>query len=342
MRALLFTLLSLLFCCNSKPVEVKEQQSIAVKTTIISKQKVLRKINLSGAIKVESERRLSFLVPGKIHELSLSAGDHFEKGQRLALLKQDEYKEGLRVAKRKLDQANSEYERLKNMYDRQSLTESDFQKIKTLKAEAEANLVVQKNQLQYTEIIAPYPGMVKRVLFNSGEAVKEGIPVMTIIPITGLSLQFNVPEARIGDLRQGMLINYKVPDRSDSLYLARINKIFPTADPLSRTFKVEATLESKERGIKPGMVAQVMISQGEQAPQIVVPVEYIVPDEKGDRFVFLVKKGKAFRQRIVGEELSGLGLVVEKGLQEGDSLIIAGQWKLHDGATLNVLSHESH
>ncbi len=337
--AISFFCLLLAFGCQDQSNQQAPAAAIPVKYQVIKTQKINSLLEYSGEVRAENQRALSFPVPGRIGKVYVEEGDQVKKGQLLMQLEQNEYQQGLLVAEKKMAQAQSEYDRLKKMYDRQSLTKSDFLKIETALAEAKANLVVFQRKLSYTQIRANEQGRVDRLFVRSGETVKEGVPVISMLHSGQYSIQFSLPENQIAKVKVGDSLRFRVPSISKSYFNATVDHIRPSADVLTRSFAVFANIEKAPKNLMQGMVAEVNIQVNGSQPQLVIPTNYVVPDPDGNLFVFIVQGNRAVRKRVIGDQLVGKGMLIEQGLSQGDSLIVAGQWKLTDGRQVKVVGH---
>ena len=107
-------------------------------------------------------------------------------------------------------------------------------------------------------------------------------------------------------------------------------------DEQGRAIVVRATLPNKDKRLRPGLFARVALVYDTIAAAILVPEQAIVPMGE-DKFVFKVVDGKAVLAKVaIGERFKGRA-EIRRGLAAGDTVVTAGQLKIHDGAEVTVL-----
>src|SRR3990172_8985333 len=103
----------------------------------------------------------------------------------------------------------------------------------------------------------------------------------------------------------------------------------------TRTIQTEVHIPNSNRMLKPGMFAKLEIILSEKPQALVVPGEAVL-EERGARFVFLVKGSQAFRKEVITGIAQEQDLEILDGLKEGDRVIVKGQESTKDGASVRV------
>lgn len=323
----------LLQSCGNSPEPVKAD--VVVKSKIVKVQGVHPVMNLSGEITASSQHELSFLVPGKISDILVKEGDEIKEGQNLAKLNPIDYDQALSIAKSKLDEANDQYDRLSNMYASGSLPEADYEKIKLLRAEAQANYKLYQNKRSYTEIKSPIDGIVQRIWARKGSGVEQGQPVISVINAQSVYAKVGIPEKSIYlvDLNDSCTI--EIPAIRDTLYGA-IYKISPSASRLTRTYEASIAIINQDLKLKDGMLCNVQVKEHATDSVIQVPVSIVKSDPNGLKFVFVNRDGIARKQRVVPDRIVGNNAILATGLNPGDELIVNPPIDLLDGTPIKV------
>ncbi len=306
---------------------------VKVEIMTIKSKEVSPVLNLEGELTAASRHELSFLVPGKITRLFVKEGDEVLKGQLLAKLESADYNQAVLIAEAKLEEANDQYQRLANMYASGSLPEADFNKIKALKQEAEANYELYKNKRSYTELNAEVTGSISRIWAREGMAVDEGQPVITLLNTGEFLAKIGVPEKSITTIRLGSLAKVIVPATGDTLR-GEVEKMSPSASKISRTYDLDLTLTESTGALRDGMLCEVFLTEYASSMEILIPAGLIHTDVNGIHYVFLAEGQVAKRRRVVPGKLVGNDLLIERGLSAGDKLILNPPIDLMDGASI--------
>lgn len=313
--------------------EVSEIEPIRVDTIEIKQENVQPILTLSGELKAASRHELSFLVAGKISEVFKKEGESVQKGTVIAKIDAIDYDQAVAIAQAKLDEANDQYARLSNMYASGSLPEADFNKIKTLKKEAEANYQLYQNKLGYTELKSDVSGVVSRIWARKGMAVDQGQPVVTILNTAEIVAQVGVPEKAINAISLGEIAQVVIQATGDTLR-GKVSQINPAASRLTRTFDVEISLEEGNPSMKDGMLCTVLLEEEISTNEILIPAGLIQTDVDGINYVFVARNGVAKRQRVILGKILGNSILIEKGLGTGDDLILNPPIDLYDGSPI--------
>lgn len=126
---------------------------------------------------------------------------------------------------------------------------------------AEARMAEERARLnlEYTEIRAPFAGIVQGLTMVTGEIVSVGTGVCTIVNNDQLEAVVNVLEADLGNLRQGRPVLLAVPATGDTLQ-AKVDVISPILDEASRTIEVIVRFDNPAGRYRPGMFVRAQIA----------------------------------------------------------------------------------
>lgn len=201
--------------------------------------------------------------------------------------------------------------------------------------EAQALLAQQRTQLAYSTILAPFAGHITRRLVDPGATVGSTTPIATLMTLGTVKVLLAVPErdAPLLTLRSPAIIRVDAfPGRTFPGRVARINSAL---DPLSRTLPAEIQVPNPEGLLRPGMFARteatLLTREG-----ILIPTEAVV-EEGGAAAVFVVEAGTARRRPVETGYLQGALIEVRQGLAGGETVVVAGQQGLRDGAAVQIL-----
>ncbi len=190
------------------------------------------------------------------------------------------------------------------------------------------------------EVRAPIDGTIIRYYVDIGDSVipQEPMPqepVFNIAYIDKVRIVVNVGEKDISKLREGEKVRVSVDAYPGENFLGRVVKIAPAVDPRSRKLKVELEVENKDHRLKSGMFADVEVIYEEHRNVLVVP-KIAVLEREGRNILFTVENGRArLREVRIGVSDTEKIEIVE-GLNEGESVIVEGNYGLLDGAKVEL------
>lgn len=324
------------FSCSNKKKTYDQNAPLNVKVMKVDPGTVNSILEYSGNILPYKTIRLGFMVAGKIKDVNVQNGDYIKEGQLIASLDPTDYQFAVEAAKAQYEDAADELKRLKSMYDKGSLTQSDYDKINSLYKEAKANYDYKKKQLNDTRLYAPHSGYVVTEGVEPGEVIPQGMPLFGIVYTDIIYAEASIPEQEINKIREDMEIEIYTPSLNKS-YKGKIEQIEAVADPLARAFPVKAKVENPDKMLKPGMITYLMIPLDKSLTIISIPSEAIITDANGHTYVYTIKENTASKQRISCGNATGSEVRILDGLSAGDIIVIQGQQKLYQGAKVNIL-----
>lgn len=200
-----------------------------------------------------------------------------------------------------------------------------------------------KLSLSDTALRAPFSGWVTARNVDRGSIVGNAVVGFSMIDTHAVKAVFAVPDTTLASIRLGQR-QAVVLDALQHAAPGIVTAISPQADPKSRVFSVELTLDNPREEIRPGMIGSLTLGATHDiAPRLVVPLSAVVrapSDPHGFAVMRLVERdGKTYAASQVIEigQTFGNFIEVTRGLQEGQSLIANGGSLVHDGQEVHVL-----
>ena len=256
------------------------------------------------------------------------------------------------AARAQLDLAGATHRRMKSLFDQKSITQQEFDEAEARLRMARANhemALAKRAQLEqkirqaesavaqaaamkgYTEITAPFHGVVVERKAEPGMLAAPGMPIAVIEQSAGYRLEAAVEENRLGRIRPGMAVEV-VLDALGAPLQGRVEEIVPALDPGSRTFLVKITLTGGH--LRSGMFGRARFALGERKALLVPPAAVV---RQGQVEQIYVVTGGTARARLVTTGASHNGkLEVLSGLRPGDVVVAAPPAGLRDGSPIEV------
>jgi membrane fusion protein (multidrug efflux system) len=193
--------------------------------------------------------------------------------------------------------------------------------------------------LSYSEIRAPFAGIVSARHVKLGQEIAIGTSVFRVTDPTPLKAAVYVPERELARLKIGQAASISVDALAGRSFPAIVKLVSPTVDAATATFKVTLEVNDPKGDLKPGMFSRVGIVFERRTEALTIP-RIALLDTDGTSNVFVVTAGKA-EQRAIKTGLSNAGkLEVADGLTGTEQVVIVGQNGLKDGNPVRVVSLE--
>jgi RND family efflux transporter MFP subunit len=294
-------------------------------------------IALSGNIEGIKTVRLGFLVAGRIDFIAVEEGEQVTKGELIASIDPESYSIARELAVLQVNQVQDEYDRLKLLHDRNSLSESDFSKISFGLQQAKAQLKLHSKNLDDTRLYSPIDGILLKKLCETGEITGSGIPLFVVSDIHKVNVTAFIPGDELRDIRIGQEASIMVAASGDTCN-GKIIEVGAMADPATRSFTVKIRVENPGSHLHPGMIAEVYIPAPVKESALTIPVDALLHDQDDQVFVFVADtlRERAHRRNISTGRLHENTIEVTSGLKEGERIITGGHHKLTDGARVII------
>jgi multidrug efflux pump subunit AcrA (membrane-fusion protein) len=254
---------------------------------------------------------------------------------------------GTREAQANYVAARAEFNRVKSLFDKRILTKSQYDqaeavmkssqaRVQSAKASlsaakagrtaansglsaAKAGLSKAGQQLAYTEVIAPYSGIVTERHVELGEVVSAGSPIMTGISLKKMRSVSNVPQGLILDVRKYKSARIYINDDKVGLQAKEIT-FFPYADAATNAFEVRLSFDSASEGLFPGIFVKIGFEVGKE-DHLVVPESAIAYRSEVTGIYVIDDKGiPSLRQVRLGKITNDGKIRILSGLDAGEKI----------------------
>ncbi|HEY1579100.1 MAG TPA: efflux RND transporter periplasmic adaptor subunit [Terracidiphilus sp.] len=288
---------------------------------------------------------------------NIDQGDWIRKGTVLAVVRQDSYKDKLGQAEAQLSRAQAErqkaqlsFDRVSALYSAQSATKPDLDSAKAQLdsttasvSGAEAQESEARTALADCSLRAPFDGWIVKRTVDAGSFVGPATNGFTIANTRSVKAIFGIPDTSISRVRVGQSLTITT-DALSQPFRGRITSISPSADPKSRVFSVEVTIDNPKNSLKSGMIASLAIG-GARLLQTVfaVPLSAIIRDpQKADGFAVMTLSGdseieSAHVRSVQLGSIYGNMIGITGGLLPGEKVITTGVTLIKNGTSVRVI-----
>ena len=291
-------------------------------------------------------------VSGYLDKILFKDGARVKKGDLLFVIEQAQYKDQVALQQAVYDQAKIEFDRQSTLLAQRATSQASVDSARSMLQQSEANLSLAKLNLSYTEIKAPFDGVMGRHLIDVGNYLgvgAGGIKLAEIRQIDPVYIYFSMNEMSLLKYMRTMRAAGESPTRQAvnklSVYAAlQGDSGFPhvgildyAASELSAstgTLQLRGRFDNPERSIVPGVYATVLLYYGSKRDALLIPSAVISRDQQGSYVYLLGSDDKVTRQNISLAQRYGSLTEVTDGLKADDQVIINGFVSLSIGQTV--------
>ncbi len=325
----------------TKSLHHKNEETVIVAVKQARSAIVSPTVSVIGTITAEQGVDVSARTNGIISGIYFQSGQAIKKGDLLVSLENDELKAKVNQSIEKLKLAQQDYDRNRKLNGSGVISHADFDKLTETLAEDKLEVDYETALLNQTYIRAPFDGKVSIQNINQGQYISAGQLLVNIQNLSSLFVNFELSEQYVSKIELGSQV--QVIDDSDekNSVNAKIVAIGSKVDTDTRTLPIRAQLENnRAQKIFPGMYREAKVSLSNKAKVIFIPQTAIVYDQLGNS-VYRVSNHHPEQVRVTVGEQIGDEVEILKGLNETDTVVCAGQIKLHPGVVVSEVPYQA-
>jgi membrane fusion protein, multidrug efflux system len=339
----IFLVSALLGGCEKVPAQTHKPEpprQVRVQTIQLTSQEIA--VSYSGTVQPRVLADLGFRIGGKVIDRPVNIGDQVVTGQVLARLDPADLRRTLEAGEQLVAAAAADARNTRADFDRYdrlgrlspAFLPSEYDKrhaamemAKARLAQAERQLELARNQLDYATLQADADGVITALPVEVGQVVTAGQIVASLAHSAETDVVVDVPENRLPDIRTASLVSVTLWSAPDRILKGRLREIGARADPTSRTFAVKISVLDPPKGILSlGMTASVRFVRPAETPVVLVPSTALT-DQDGAPAVWVLDTAhqRAALRRVQVAAYTGDGMVtITAGLVPGDQVVTAG------------------
>ncbi len=282
---------------------------------------------------------------GKVTRIAFTPGSKVEAGDLLVLQDTSSEEAQLRSAEAAMALAEINFKRARGLLAQRAISKSEYDNADAQFKSAAAEVDGIRAVIEKKKIRAPFSGRLGIRLVNLGELLREGDPVVSLQALDPIFVNFLLPQQEIARIETGLTVRVKNDAMPDETLEGTITAINPEVDAATRNVRIQATLANPDERLRPGMFVNVAVVMPEKRPVVVIPETAVLYAPYSDS-VFVVEAGEqtadgesamTLRQQFVrlgGKQ--GDFTAVLSGIQEGDTVVSTGVFKLRNGQAVVV------
>ncbi len=340
-----------LTACEQNTFVAPPPQKVEVSVPV--QRSITRFLDATGSMAPINNVDLVARVQGVLQAINYQDGSFVKKGTTLFTIEPETYQLKLQQAQAaeagaqaSTRQTEADYKRQADLVQRQVISQATLDQSTSARDNAQANL--QQAQIntriaavnfRYTNVTAPFDGIVSAHLVSIGELVGVASPTQlaTIVQLDPIYVNFKVSEQDVLRVREearrrGMTVNdlrqlpIEIGLQTETGYphKGKLDYVSPSVDASTGTLAVRGVLPNPDRTLLPGFYVRIRVPIDQQANALLVPDTALGSDQAG-RYLLVVNADDVVEQRkVTTGQLDADLRVIESGLKPDDRVIVAG------------------
>jgi len=303
------------------------------------------RIEAIGSLRAVKGADLSLEVSGVVESISFNSGDDVEEGAQLLKLRTADDIARLESLQAMATLSEITSERDQKQFKMQAVSQATLDTDAANLKNARAQVVQQQAIIDKKVLRAPFAGHLGIRAVDLGQYLGPGTVIVTLQALDPIFVDFFLPQQAVDQVRLDQAITVRVDAFNGETFAGKISAINPKVETGSRNVQVRAALNNADHKLLPGMYATVEIATGSPQNYITLPQTAITYNPYGDTVYVVDSKGtdaEGKPQLTARQTFITLGptrgdqVAVLKGVEDGDSVVIAGQIKLHNGSVVLI------
>ncbi|MDP4270715.1 MAG: efflux RND transporter periplasmic adaptor subunit [Bacteroidota bacterium] len=336
--------------CSSKEKEATAEETKPVSVVIATPSGNNGSgIQLSGKLESENTANISTRVMGYISSIRVKVGDRVQKGALLATISSNDIQAKkaqavamITAAEAAFKNAAKDYNRFQALHKQQSASDKEMENITLQYTAAKSNLEAARQglkevnaMLSYTNITAPFSGVITQKLADEGSMANPGMPLLILEQNGLLRLSATVSERDINQIKKGDLTQVEIKSIGKS-FRGKITELSPSSQATGGQYVVKIAIPANEqKGLLSGMYANATVAgkstETAKTVSIQVPVASIVNRDQLTGLYVVSDKNKASLRWVRLGKVTGDQVEVLSGLNANERFVLSAEEKLYNG-----------
>ena len=315
---------------------------------------VIKQVPLTGTITSARVANVSAEVSGQVKAVNVEVGDHVENDAALMELDREIEQLTLEAQRASTRQASAEladtkrrYQDAKRLRKQNNIAENQ---LRLLEAEVEVDGAMlkqkkaeerrQQARVERHTVRAPFGGVISERLTESGEWIEPGRPLVTLVAIDDLRIEFRVPQEFYPTINSQSAISVTLDALPEREFDGTIDAVIPVSDASSRTFLIHVRIDAGDARLMPGMSVHGKLNLATGRRGVVISRDAILRYPDGRVTVWVINPDieppTVSEKRVVtGHSFNGLVTILE-GIQVDDVIVVRGNESLQKDQQVRI------
>ncbi len=314
-----------------------------VSSVIVQEEPWQPRLEVVGSLAANEGADLAVEVAGVVGQVYFESGGEVDAGSPLIRLRATDETARLRTLEATAELADATHVRNLRLLDIQGISTADLEASEAALEAAAAQVAEQRAIIEKKVVRAPFAGELGIRQVNVGQYLNPGEVVATLQALDPIHFDFYVPQQVLEQLSVGQSIAIRVDSYPETEFKGEIATIDPKVDLATRNVAVRAVIANPSRRLLPGMYATAVIETGTAKQFLTVPQTALTFNPYGNTVYVVEEITEEGEPRLVATqtfvttgETRGDQITILSGVDAGDQIVSAGQFKLQNGVTIEI------
>ena len=339
--------------CGSEDKKAEVDNTPAIKVTVsnITENSNNPFLSVSGKIQASNSADLSTRMMGFVTKVHVNVGDKVNKGQLLVSInnsdleaKKAQVNAGIAQAQTAFNNAEKNYKRYKNLFASSSISKKEMEDMTVNFEMAKAGLETAKQmkneinaQFTYSNITAPFSGVITSKNIDNGDMANPGMPLISIETPKDFEVIAMVPESEISKIKNGTEVNVLVKSINKTIK-GKVSEVSSSAKNTGGQFLVKIDLAKTNASILSGMFSTVQfpVEKSASSSMVLIPTEALVKNGQLSGVYTVSQSNTALLRWLRLGRTYGNQVEILSGLSTSESFILSAEGKLYNGAKITI------
>ncbi|PHS19545.1 MAG: hypothetical protein COA86_04515 [Kangiella sp.] len=317
----------------------KKKQAVPVEVVSVSRGDIQQTYRTITTLEAENDAEVVARSTGVLEEIFVEEGDTVKKGQLLAQLDVEQLSLEVAQLSATSKKLKKELDRQKSMFKRKLTSSDALDRARFEYLAQDAQYKLSKLKLNYASIRAPINGMIIERHVKAGNLIKNNDPLFKIVDPASLVAVMFLPEKEMANIKKNQDILLSVDALNGSIITGNVDRIRPSIDITTGTFKVVAKLNNPDQLLQNGMFGKVEVVFDMHFNSLLLEQQAVITQDNRSH-VFVVRDNKAMQTPVkIGFKHNNIVEITE-GLLENDQVITTGQQILKHETKIEIVGLE--
>ncbi|MFV0398904.1 MAG: efflux RND transporter periplasmic adaptor subunit [Bacteroidales bacterium] len=345
-------LATVFYSCSPNNEKKAEEPAVRVETYIPTKVSS-DGIFISGMATAKQTAVISTRMMGFVEKMLVKQGDRVREGQLLVVINSDDLKAKKAQADAMVTEAEAaaknaerDYERFKVLHGQKSVSDKELENVELNKTSMNAKVEMARQMLNevkammaYTNIRAPFSGVVTQKMIEEGSTANPGMPLLTVEQSGEMEIRASVPENYIQYIHVGDSVTVDIKSLNKQLK-GVVSELSPSASMTGGQYGIKVAIDNKEKenlwaGMYAGIYIVGKIQSDNRSGILVNKTSVINRDQLTGIYIANAEDQAILRWVRLGKEY-GEQVEILSGLSEGERVIQHAEGKLYNGKKVVV------
>lgn len=349
-----FTVLLLFSCSDDKKKVESNETVVSVRVQSVSSGEIRPFVSASGKIESENSAEIGTRMMGYVAKVHVKTGQQVNRGHLLISIsnadlqaKKAQANAAVLQAAAAFKNAEKDYNRFVNLFSQQSASQKELDDMTARYEMAKANLQgaeQMKNevaaQFAYTNITAPFSGVITQTFVKDGDMAAPGMPLLSMEGVSKMQVTAMVSEEDISIIKKGMQATVRIKSLNKDMQ-GKVSEVSQSAKNTGGQYLVKITLDEMDTEIRSGMFVNVQLhvtyeTNNQETVKILVPEKALVRQGQLTGIYTVGNENTAILRWLRVGNVYGSQIEILSGLSEGETFIVSSEGKLFNGTKIKI------